>query len=111
MKFMSMWNKNKEDPALSPGVHRQKIKLFLQEKCFSDELKLHLPNRKEFVDAYVNYAFNTSVDEVFQEFKQGFFKVCDWDLVQLFRPQELQGVLVGKDFHDWAKLKQVQQEA
>ncbi|KAL7402017.1 hypothetical protein ABVT39_008232 [Epinephelus coioides] len=61
---------------------------------------------KEFVDAYVNHAFNASVEGVFQEFKQGFFQVCDQDLVKLFRPKELQEVLVGKDFHDWAKLKQ-----
>ncbi|XP_078024314.1 putative E3 ubiquitin-protein ligase HERC3 isoform X1 [Epinephelus lanceolatus] len=63
-------------------------------------------NKKEFVDAYVNHAFNASVESVFQEFKRGFFQVCDWDLVKLFRPKELQEVLVGKDFHDWAKLKQ-----
>ncbi|KAK9517170.1 hypothetical protein VZT92_025058 [Zoarces viviparus] len=63
-------------------------------------------NMKEFVDAYVTHAFNTSVEGVFQEFKRGFFQVCDQDLVKLFRPKELQEVLLGKDFHDWAKLKQ-----
>ncbi|XP_039989978.1 probable E3 ubiquitin-protein ligase HERC3 isoform X2 [Xiphias gladius] len=63
-------------------------------------------NRKEFVDAYVTHVFNTSVESVFQEFKRGFFLVCDLDLVKLFRPEELQGVLVGNDVYDWAKLKQ-----
>ncbi|KAK5867921.1 hypothetical protein PBY51_012376 [Eleginops maclovinus] len=63
-------------------------------------------NKKEYVEAYVNHAFNTSVQGVFQDFKRGFFQVCEEDLVKLFRPQELQGVLVGKDFNDWAKLKQ-----
>ncbi|XP_070828128.1 probable E3 ubiquitin-protein ligase HERC4 [Chaetodon trifascialis] len=63
-------------------------------------------NKKEFVDAYVNHAFNTSVEGVFREFKRGFFQVCERDLVKLFRPEELQEVLVGKDFHDWEKLKQ-----
>ncbi|XP_037623786.1 probable E3 ubiquitin-protein ligase HERC3 [Sebastes umbrosus] len=63
-------------------------------------------NKKEFVDAYVDHAFNTSVEGMFQEFKRGFFQVCDRDLVKLFRPKELQEVLVGQDFHDWAKLKQ-----
>ncbi|KAK5898983.1 hypothetical protein CesoFtcFv8_008507 [Champsocephalus esox] len=64
-------------------------------------------NKKEYVEAYVNHAFNTSVEGVFQEFKRGFFQVCDQDLVKLFRPRELQDVLVGKDFNDWARLKQV----
>uniref|UniRef100_A0A3B3Z1X6 HECT domain-containing protein n=1 Tax=Poecilia mexicana TaxID=48701 RepID=A0A3B3Z1X6_9TELE len=68
---------------------------------------LFLPNRKEFVDAYVNYAFNTSVEGVFQEFKRGFFLVCDQQLVKLFRPEELQGVLAGGDVYNWVKLKQV----
>ncbi|XP_037623787.1 probable E3 ubiquitin-protein ligase HERC3 [Sebastes umbrosus] len=63
-------------------------------------------NKQEFVDAYVDHAFNASVEGVFQEFKRGFFQVCDQDLVKLFRPAELQGVLVGQDVYDWAKLKQ-----
>ncbi|XP_031608731.2 probable E3 ubiquitin-protein ligase HERC3 [Oreochromis aureus] len=63
-------------------------------------------NKKEFVEACVNHAFNTSVESVFQEFKRGFFLVCDQDLVRLFRPQELQGVLVGQDVYDWEKFKQ-----
>ncbi|XP_037538558.1 probable E3 ubiquitin-protein ligase HERC4 [Nematolebias whitei] len=63
-------------------------------------------NKKEFVDAYVNHAFNTSVASVFEEFRRGFFQVCDQDLVRLFRPKELQEILVGKDFHDWEKMKQ-----
>ncbi|XP_040893624.1 probable E3 ubiquitin-protein ligase HERC4 [Toxotes jaculatrix] len=63
-------------------------------------------NKKAFVDAYVNHAFNTSVESVFQEFKRGFFQMCDRDLVKLFQPKELRKVLVGKDFHDWERLKQ-----
>ncbi|XP_045892497.1 probable E3 ubiquitin-protein ligase HERC4 [Micropterus dolomieu] len=63
-------------------------------------------NKNEFVDIYVNHVFNTSVEGVFQEFKRGFYLVCDRDLVKMFRPEELQGVLVGKDVYDWAKLKQ-----
>ncbi|KAK5867920.1 hypothetical protein PBY51_012375 [Eleginops maclovinus] len=63
-------------------------------------------NKKEFVDAYVNHAFNTSAEGVFQEFKRGFFLVCDQDSVKLFGPEELQRVLVGQEAYDWAKLKQ-----
>ncbi|XP_028264081.1 probable E3 ubiquitin-protein ligase HERC3 isoform X2 [Parambassis ranga] len=63
-------------------------------------------NKKEFVDAFINHAFNTSVQRVFQEFQRGFFQVCERDLVLLFRPKELQGLLVGQNVYDWAKLKQ-----
>ncbi|XP_023267168.1 probable E3 ubiquitin-protein ligase HERC6 [Seriola lalandi dorsalis] len=69
------------------------------------EKPLTSQNKKEFVDAYVNHAFNTSVESMFREFRRGFFQVCDRDIVRLFRPNELHEVLVGKDFHDWEKLK------
>ncbi|XP_029910454.1 probable E3 ubiquitin-protein ligase HERC3 isoform X2 [Myripristis murdjan] len=63
-------------------------------------------NKREFVEAYVNYAFSASVEEVFEEFSRGFFEVCERDVVRLFRPEELKGVMVGKESYDWAKLKQ-----
>ncbi|KAG8012939.1 E3 ISG15--protein ligase HERC5 [Nibea albiflora] len=63
-------------------------------------------NKKEFVDAYMNHILNTSIEGVFREFKRGFFEVCDQKVVKLFRPEELQGVMVGKEVYDWAKLKQ-----
>lgn len=63
-------------------------------------------NKKQFVDAYVNLAFNRSVEKVFEEFRRGFFKVCDRDVVELFQPEELRGVMVGKEDYDWDTLKQ-----
>lgn len=64
-------------------------------------------NRKEFVSAVVNYAFNKSVEQVFEEFKRGFFKVCDRDVVDFFQPEELQAVMVGQENYDWEVFKQV----
>uniref|UniRef100_A0A3P9MKF2 HECT domain-containing protein n=1 Tax=Oryzias latipes TaxID=8090 RepID=A0A3P9MKF2_ORYLA len=63
-------------------------------------------NKKEFVDAYVNYVFNQSVESVFQEFERGFFQLCDRDLLRMFEPQELKRLMVGQDDYDWEKLKQ-----
>ncbi|XP_010889879.2 probable E3 ubiquitin-protein ligase HERC3 [Esox lucius] len=63
-------------------------------------------NKKEFVDAYVNYVFNTSVKTVFEEFRRGFFEVCSKGVVGIFQPEELRGVMVGKENYDWEKLKQ-----
>ncbi|RVE72057.1 hypothetical protein OJAV_G00057880 [Oryzias javanicus] len=63
-------------------------------------------NKKEFVDAYVNYVFNKSVESVFQEFERGFFQLCDRDLLRMFEPEELQRLMVGQDNYDWEKLKQ-----
>ncbi|XP_038837322.1 probable E3 ubiquitin-protein ligase HERC6 [Salvelinus namaycush] len=63
-------------------------------------------NKKQFVDAYVNLAFNQSAEKVFEEFRRGFFKVCDRDVVELFQPEELRGVMVGKEDYDWDMFKQ-----
>ncbi|XP_071760841.1 putative E3 ubiquitin-protein ligase HERC4 [Centroberyx gerrardi] len=62
-------------------------------------------NKKEFVNAFVNYAFNTSVEKVFEEFRRGFFKVCDIDVVEFFQPEELRGVMVGQENYDWDVFK------
>ncbi|XP_031153119.1 E3 ISG15--protein ligase HERC5-like isoform X1 [Sander lucioperca] len=63
-------------------------------------------NKKEFVDAFVNYAFNKSVEGVFEAFKKGFFKVCDMDVVEFFQPEELQAVTVGQENYDWEVFKE-----
>ncbi|XP_043975030.1 probable E3 ubiquitin-protein ligase HERC6 isoform X1 [Gambusia affinis] len=58
-------------------------------------------NRKEFVAAFVNHVFNKSVERVFKLFKEGFFKVCNIDVVEFFQPEELQTVMVGQENYDW----------
>lgn len=62
-------------------------------------------NRKEYVFAFVNYVFNKSVERVFGEFKRGFFKVCNMDVVEFFQPEELQAVMVGQENYDWEVFK------
>lgn len=63
--------------------------------------------RKEFVDAYIDYVFNKSVEQVFAEFKRGFFKVCNREIVEMFQPDELRGMMVGQEITDWNEMKQV----
>ncbi|XP_077396460.1 E3 ISG15--protein ligase HERC5-like isoform X2 [Festucalex cinctus] len=63
-------------------------------------------NKKEFVTAFVNYAFNKSVEGVFEAFKRGFFKVCEADVVAFFQPEELQAMMVGNENYDWDAFKQ-----
>ncbi|KAK3573274.1 hypothetical protein QTP86_019228 [Hemibagrus guttatus] len=58
-------------------------------------------NKQEFVEAYVDYAMNKSVERVFNEFKRGFYKVCDEDVINFFQPEELRGVMVGTEEYDW----------
>ncbi|CAL9683885.1 unnamed protein product [Knipowitschia caucasica] len=63
-------------------------------------------NKKAFVSTFINHAFNTSVAKAYEAFERGFFKVCSMKVVDLFEPQELQEVLIGKDSWDWETLKE-----
>ncbi|XP_026795315.3 probable E3 ubiquitin-protein ligase HERC3 [Pangasianodon hypophthalmus] len=62
-------------------------------------------NKKVFVDAYVDYVLNKSVEKAFNEFKRGFYKVCDRNVVNVFQPEELRGVMLGSEEYDWDVLK------
>ncbi|KAM9477006.1 putative E3 ubiquitin-protein ligase HERC6 [Clarias gariepinus] len=70
------------------------------------EKRVTSANKKEFVEAYIDYALNKSVERVFNEFKRGFYKVCDEDVVNFFQPEELRGVMVGTEEYDWDTFRQ-----
>lgn len=55
----------------------------------------------------MDYVLNTSVEQVFNEFKRGFYKVCDRNLVEIFHPEELRGVMVGSEKYDWDTFRRV----
>ncbi|KAM3831580.1 putative E3 ubiquitin-protein ligase HERC6 isoform 1-T1 [Vipera latastei] len=58
-------------------------------------------NKKDFVDKYVDYIFNKSVDDVFSEFRRGFFKVLDEQVVGIFEPEQLINVAIGNANYNW----------
>ncbi|XP_018605033.1 probable E3 ubiquitin-protein ligase HERC4 [Scleropages formosus] len=62
-------------------------------------------NRQEFVTAYVDYIFNSSVAPLFNEFYAGFHKVCGGKVLELFQPSELQAMVIGNTNYDWKELE------
>ncbi|CAB1343389.1 unnamed protein product, partial [Coregonus sp. 'balchen'] len=62
-------------------------------------------NRPEFVSAYVDYIFNTSVAALFESFSAGFHKVCGGKVLELFQPNELQAMVIGNTNYDWKELE------
>ncbi|NWW47740.1 HERC3 ligase, partial [Pedionomus torquatus] len=61
--------------------------------------------RKEFVDLYVNYVLNESVQKPFGDFKKGFLRGCPAGSWTMFLPEELQIVLQGHTKYDWKLLE------
>lgn len=62
-------------------------------------------NKDEFVDLYVDYIFNKSVEKHFDAFHNGFHKVCGSTVLKLFRSHELMAVIVGNENYDWEELE------
>ncbi|XP_043530396.1 probable E3 ubiquitin-protein ligase HERC4 isoform X2 [Chiloscyllium plagiosum] len=62
-------------------------------------------NRKQFVESYVNYVFNTSVEKHFKAFADGFRGVCPLPVVDIFLPVELMAVIHGNTKYDWQLLE------
>ncbi|KAM6313327.1 putative E3 ubiquitin-protein ligase HERC4 [Aegotheles albertisi] len=62
-------------------------------------------NRKEFVDLYLDYVFNKSIQKPFEDFMQGFLRGCPTRKWKMFLPVELQIVLQGQTKFDWHLLE------
>lgn len=58
-------------------------------------------NKQEYVDLYVDFLLNKSVENQFKAFNQGFQKVCGGRIIKLFRSHELMSVVIGNEEYDW----------
>ncbi|XP_004390203.2 probable E3 ubiquitin-protein ligase HERC6 isoform X1 [Trichechus manatus latirostris] len=58
-------------------------------------------NKNDYASKCVDYIFNTSIKEVYEEFQRGFYRVCDEEIIQYFQPEELMSAIVGNTDYDW----------
>ncbi|XP_065815564.1 probable E3 ubiquitin-protein ligase HERC4 [Labrus bergylta] len=70
-----------------------------------ENINVNKSNRQDFVDAYIDYMFNTSVAPLFECFYAGFHKVCGGKVLELFHPNELQAMVIGNTNYDWTELQ------
>ncbi|KAK9469372.1 hypothetical protein V1512DRAFT_256094 [Lipomyces arxii] len=54
-------------------------------------------NRQDFVNKYVQFIFDVSVNRQFQPFKRGFYHVIGGNALTLFRPEEIELLVRGSD--------------
>jgi hypothetical protein len=66
-----------------------------------------IPSRKDYISKYVDYIFNVSVKETYEEFHRGFYKVCNWNIIRLFQPEELMKAIIGNTDYDWKQFENV----
>lgn len=62
--------------------------------------------RQEYVDLYVDFIFNKSVEKHYSAFSAGFMKVCGGRVLRLFHSHELMAVVVGNENYDWHALEE-----
>ncbi|XP_032885724.1 probable E3 ubiquitin-protein ligase HERC3 [Amblyraja radiata] len=63
-------------------------------------------NRKQFVEAYVDYKLNTAVEKQFKAFFEGFRRGFPLPIVDLFHPEELMAIIHGNTNYEWELLEQ-----
>lgn len=64
-------------------------------------------NRQEYVDLYIDYYLNKSVEKQFQAFATGFHRVCGGKVLEFFHPEELMQMVVGCQDYDFRELEKV----
>ncbi|XP_072351455.1 probable E3 ubiquitin-protein ligase HERC4 [Scyliorhinus torazame] len=68
------------------------------------EIPVQKHNRKQYVDAYVDYKLNTSVKKQFEAFARG-FRNSALPVVDVFRPEELRDLIHGNADYEWDLLE------
>ncbi|XP_076999000.1 putative E3 ubiquitin-protein ligase HERC6 [Tamandua tetradactyla] len=62
-------------------------------------------NKKDYISKCVDYIFNTSVKEPYEEFQEGFYRVCNKEILEYFQPEELREAVVGNTDYDWKQFE------
>ena len=64
-------------------------------------------NCTQYVNTYIDYIFNKSVEIAFNAFSQGFHHVCGSKVLELFHPSELMAMVIGNQNYDFEELEKV----
>ena len=65
-----------------------------------------MKTRKLYVEKYIDFTLNKSIEEQFNAFARGFFAVCKSPIIHMFQPEELRLVICGNPEYDFSELEQ-----
>lgn len=70
-------------------------------------IKITADNRHQYVDSYADFLLNKSIEKSFHAFQRGFDLVTfNSPLTALFRPKELEEIVIGQRQYDWTAFKE-----
>lgn len=68
-------------------------------------IQVNFGNVDEYVQAYIDYVLNFSIQKKFEDFQKGFLLPCRAPVYRLLDPAELSVLVSGENVMDWASLK------
>jgi ubiquitin-protein ligase E3 A len=69
------------------------------------EIYVNQENKHEYVYLLVDFIFNQHCEEQFKAFKRGFLKVVAQEIIELFKPEELELLICGTKVLDFKELE------
>ncbi|KAJ8383051.1 hypothetical protein SKAU_G00038290 [Synaphobranchus kaupii] len=69
------------------------------------EIPVTKSNRQKYVETYVDFIFNKSVEKQFTDFLKGFSQGCPNQIWRMFLPEELMALLSGNVVYVWEDLQ------
>jgi E3 ubiquitin-protein ligase HERC4 len=90
-------------------ITRQRFDQTINVELIPDGSKIPVTkdNCKQYVNAYIDYIFNKSVELPFNAFNNGFHHVCGSKVLELFHPNELMSMVIGNENYDFQELEKV----
>ena len=82
-------------------------KIIINLKEDGNKIQVDINNKDEYVDLYLDWYFNKSIQEVFTSFEKGFYRVFSRDLSKILSPEELELIICGTQTLDFNELKRV----
>lgn len=64
-------------------------------------------NKKEYIDKYLDWLFNSSIGPLFEAFRKGFYKLYNGEMATNCDPEELQLLICGSPILDFHELEKV----
>ena len=80
-------------------------KLIIPLKPNGENILVDLDNKEEYVNLYIDWYFNKSIQDNFNSFEKGFYKVFSRNVSKILSPEELELIICGSQVLDFSELK------
>lgn len=74
-------------------------------KSGGEDIAVTQQNKQEYVDLLVDYKLNSSIEQQYKAFHDGFYRVCGGIVLKLFQPLELMDLVTGNENYSWSELE------